>query len=451
MVSVEKNLALLEFLTGEHAGTCLQLRVGKYTIGSNDDCDLVIFDGIFRGKRIKLDIREFAIILDCDDPDFLTIDDKHPQAKRTIIGSGQKISAGTTSFKLVFWDEEAKAQTVKNEPEPAPKAQTSPSTCDTEKAIAQEVGPINPEAKTKIRIKPAIYKKTALIAAIIISICGVAGLIETRARIEPPVNEGDIENTLKKLGVTGLISKKDKTGIITYEGYVSTSAVKEQVFGKLGNGLTKAIIKIHSDQEIKHSAENLLRLHGIEFAFVYNGNGKADLRGFSMDTVSAIRSIETLKADLPALRSISNMAMSSDDVFRIMGSLLTSSGLNKRIRFTIEKGELFAIGNPDSSQKVEWRAIAGDFEKKHFVAIKEKWTDSPPWGLSALEKNRLLGDNVYTGNIDGVNYISRGKNEKLFEGARLKSGHIIKKIEPGRVVLEINGAQTSYAIQGAKK
>lgn len=431
----------LRVLVGPQAGSCLSLSAGEYTLGTSDDCEVILM-----GPR--LEAIHARISFDGDQITIVPVDGSVCDAQGNELTDVFPLRLGMPVDLSGVW---VCVDSVDAPwPDPAdvvPMAVTSPNT-SAQANEAQDATVVNPPPSDPLRRRARV---TLLISAVSLGLIVLAGIAagvwiigrqtppapalsiaKPQAPLTPPSQQKVIQ-IVRNLDLTNAVevSTNDK-GVVTVTGYLADAATRAQFVRALENVSPPPMTAIYVDGELLESARRVLsdkfdpariKIHADSIS-----NGVLKVRGATLSPSVRDNTFEMLKADIPGLRKIEGPILFAEDLPQDFQDRLTAAGLSKKLQIVSRQPEFSLRGTINDDDLRQWEstllAFTEDYgkilpvrasirvvQKKSPVNVQIIVGGSMPFVISDTGQRVTRG-----GDINGHTLITVKDSEVVFEG-----------------------------------
>jgi type III secretion system YscD/HrpQ family protein len=438
---------LLQIYNGIHRGAEVRLHPGEYTIGCNDECDIVLEDDGIEPEHMLLTYQSDGHFSVTAKTGKLLINGSPVEKDTTALAIHQIVTIGQTHWAVVQqgdgWQPNALPD---SEADIAPAPETDEegvlSDGEDEKNEKEEEG----EKKEKKEKKYVRLKRFWPLGAI-----GVIGLLfyyGTYALSKNPVESNElhierVKKIFKELNLPEPNISINADGNMVVVGYVKLALDKQRVMEKLKAMPPWVQARIFVGENIIASCQIVLARLSYAIEADYVERGTVLLKGF----VSAKRDIEIiinkLKQDVAGLQSIQERVWILNDVVPELNGIIKENKLDESIRIEVMNGYPVAVGLLRAQEKESWkdakmtiaRIFGDDFILKNNIEAAEKQL---PGKVLLPITGVTLGEHPY---------VTLTGNRVYFEGSPLKNGLIISQIRSDRIVIDKNGRKYYYDLK----
>lgn len=440
------HLWALKVLSGVHAGAEAILADEEATIGTDDDCDLILEESEVGESHIRLAVSKDGVrlqLLNAHRPVYI---DGQPIEDAIDVQPFQVISMGVSSFALgpagETWPQLAAA--VANGTAKHPPTQSTQETTDT----AQVTRTSEP------RLTPALRKRLA----ISIGLTGLAAVIATWLQMPTQIvpagqkSAADIERVMAIANRHGAVLKvqtpKEGGAGISLNGSIDTVQNRQRFLAELAQTGIQATAHITSTEELVRIISPILdqtlnsnRRNRVRAKPAMDAPGTLVVRGYvdKEADLAAVKAI--LVRDTAAHARLRYNIETKADRLAILQRYLDEIGLADQLHIQeLEDGiSLFGVA-PTGDKMQELIELARE--------VNEQFDSRPLLRLSG--NDRFLGESTMKLNIRAVvlgdnKHVVMHDGERLTEGSTVENGYRLKMIEEDFIILEKSRQPASRA------
>ncbi len=452
----ERVPMMLKVLTGRHAGASMRLKSRQYTIGSQEMCDFIFLDEGFSSGNLTLDLTGDKPTLSAAEGMQVRVGAQSMERESIVLGRYESVTVGKTRFAIGPADEpwpEIQESVDPVAPSPAEQSVTPgadlghfPPLTKDEQYLATF-----PEAVAK-RERPFYKRHEKRIALIIggLSITAIAYLTRPEKPKEPDLKTR-VGLVMADMGLQDLRIAEDSNGLCVV-GQVATDSLKTLLMARLEALNPPVAGRIQSAERIALSALDILEMYHLDLDVRVRPRGRLVLRGVYDDRNRLRGIMESLRQEVAGLSGIEDSVLPTAFIYPFLSESLTKESLSQKIRFEADKGRLFGLLIKGKMRKPDleaWNRVKKAVASSYGLDLQERWTDklSPALLKTASAWMELDTDLMAVG-LGALNYLTMRNGRKYFEGTRLSTGHIIRSIQKDRIILESEGVQDTYYLQG---
>ena len=183
--------------------------------------------------------------------------------------------------------------------------------------------------------------------------------------------------------------------------------------------------------------------------------GKVILRGVYDDRVRLREITDAMLQEIPGIQAVEDSVLTTEAIFPFLTETLAQRKLAHKLRFETENGRLFGLlvtGKISKAELESWRIVKLLMRSTYGLDITDRWTDKlSPAMLKSANTSRELDNDLMAVGVGPLNFLTMRTGRRYFEGTKLSGGHIIKSIQKDRIVLELDGVEDVYYLEGGIK
>ncbi|WP_330925743.1 type III secretion system inner membrane ring subunit SctD [Candidatus Sororendozoicomonas aggregata] len=478
----------LKILSGNHLGAEIPLEPGQYSLGSAENCDLILSDASVIDLEIILSISDdgqFSISTDSPHPLYLNGEPGNqaltPSAFDVITFGGIHIALGSADEKwpdiTVPEIKKADEQTADNpdenndfpDPDVDEPAAVDTDTDETERLSASE-------DEEGLNVDPRLFIALPALFLVLMTAFGVYLFSETEeVRPVATISPVDQANRLKsRLQLKDIKFRSLPDGTLLMTGYTQSREQKDAMIKALKDNRLSYRSQVIAMTEMQANAEALLKSRGYQHLGIEIDNtpGSLILTGYlvsadQLDKVSAL-----LIEEVYGLQSIVDQVENQAGRLNILKAMIRDKALASRVHIIERPGKLLIQGLlMDEGQEYKLREVATRFKARYnnqpavIIATSQARvsqfngqsgivngsTDNTFTALSSgAQKRNGMAQIVVRGvSMGTIPYVIMDDGGKYLIGARLDNGYIIEDINLDYLLLS-SGAQSIKYLLGGK-
>lgn len=449
------GLWTLRMLSGVHAGAEAVLDgQEETTIGSNDECDLVLEDAGLGERHIRLTVRESGVrlnVLDFDQPVFL---DGRKVDDSADLEPYQVVACGLSSFALAPAGQEWPGIAAHNghgvesgqgdDPPPGEGRHGLPTGGRASGAVngsAKEPGATSAASgfKRRFPMHAATVAGLALAGAVV-----GAWLLEPKETRRGEMNADETRETIEAIaqGNNAVVEVKPAPvdgGRISVTGTVGTTRDRLRFLDELAETGIPATAQITATEDLTRIVAPILdqtlngnRRNRVTVRTLGDSPGTLVVAGYVEKEADLIAAKAVLENDIGAQARIRYDVETRNDRIEILRRRLDGLGFEHRLHIQHVEGGVGLFG--------PFPAGAG---KAEFIELTDRFNDEfdsrPP--LTLAGNDTFLGESTMELDVRAVVLGDRERvvmrdGESYAEGTTLDNGYRIKTIEPEYIILE---------------
>jgi type III secretion system YscD/HrpQ family protein len=431
----------LRVLVGPQAGSSLSLGIGDYSLGTSDECEIILM-----GSR--LESIHARISFDGDQITVKPVEGKVCDAQGNEIMDTFPLTLGMPVDLGGVW---VSVDSVDARwPDPADVLPTSAPPSPVEQTVTESEVPTraadNPTSRLRNRAKT-----TLIISAVGLSLVVLAGISLAAWMIEQqthpkivasapkpvvptiPVNQQKILQIIQNLDLARSVEMKisDK-GSISISGYLPDDTTKKRLIQALDNVSPLPKTELYVDSDLLEAAKKVLadKLDPARAKLKAESvtNGVLKVRGaVSMQTAKE-NAYELVKSEVPGVRQIDGVVLQADDLPQQFQEKIISVGLAKKLQVVSRQPEFVLRGAMTEEDLRSWEAVLTEFNEDYGKILPIRATIRVVQKKSPFNVQIVVGGNmpfVITesgqrvtrgGDINGHTLITIKDTEVIFDG-----------------------------------
>ncbi len=491
----------LRVFSGPHLGAEIILTEGEHLIGSDDSCDIILFDGLVAPRHAIVRVSPGRDDAPGPRTDISSVDDSvlidgNPAAEGTPWPPGSPCLLGATM--LAWLPAEATAEAwrefiaritspAQGDVRPEPE---HPLASDKTLETPPELADANPGAPTALPPRVQSRKWGRIVRALILLVCLVSLSVSYEFSTQPTgVTNQELAEILKKHGFSTLSAQQDGT-VLMVRGEVENDAERSRLL-RLAQSLHSSVqLDVHVRAD---------RIEAIAFAFnsrnlfpeirkESDGDGYL-VRGYmgslQVENEAFAAALEDFPTDArPVLKRAIVHADDVDNALRPQlaqarmdnvsadyspGLVIFSGGFADAQRDALESvmaGVQQALGvpvpfriiiadqiqaTPRETNAAPSASLAWPASSEHSEPVPSGLTATEASGSAAQAEQGLQGLVVTGVTLSPMRFISVNTGERVFEGGLLPTGHTLEGIGDKELKLRKDGVLTIYKLRGANE
>lgn len=466
----------LKVFSGPHLGAEIVLEDGEYLIGSGEDCDILLRDGMVAPKHMRLFIQADKPLRLLPIEKSVYVEGKKIDKVETPVELYQAVTIGTTLFSLGLEGEpwpDIKSLSVAEASVPvvvemeAP-AIAGPGELPSEGGAAEgeegapSVQPPLIEEVTQPSVSPAkkwirVGVYTTLAALVLLVLGGMVyfkDLILKPAGPEvveapPPTTAELVQALFQRMQIANSVELVTKDNRETIQGYVDTSQQLFQLQREARQIDPRIKVDVWANDALLAAARDVVRGKGVRYDVQLVGNGEILVRGCSPDVNQARDVEERLRQDVPGLRKIETNIRSEYEVLQEVVAFARQAGL-ETVSFDLRNDILMASGGITTEKYPVWKNLRGELGRRYegFLLVQDRVNTARAATPVAGTPEKKVDFSVKLVNIGDTKWVVLDDNIKYFEGARLPNGATLLSIASDGIVVDSGRGRTVYKIGG---
>jgi len=431
----------LRVLVGPQAGSSLSLGIGDYSLGTSDECEIILMGSRLESIHAKLSF-------DGDQITVKPVEGKVYDAQGNEIMDTFPLTLGMPVDLGGVWISVDRVDA--RWPDPADVLPTPVSPSPIEQTVTE--GEVlsrqadNPASRLRNRAKI-----TLIVSAVGLSLIVLAGISLAAWMIEQqthpkavttvsksvvptiPVNQQKILQIIKNLDLASSVEMKvsDK-GSISISGYLPDGDTKKRLLQALDNISPSPKTELYADSELLETAKKVLadkldparaRLRAESVT-----NGVLRVSGAALTQTAKENAYELVKSEVPELRQIDGVILQADDLPQQFQEKIISAGLTKKLQVVSRQPEFVLRGAMTEEDLRSWETVLTEFNEDYGKILPIRATIRVLQKKSPFDVQIVIGGNmpfVITesgqrvtrgGDINGHTLITIKDTEVIFDG-----------------------------------
>jgi type III secretion system YscD/HrpQ family protein len=368
----------LRVLVGPQAGSSLSLGMGDYSLGTSDECEIILIGSRLEPIHARLSVDGDQITVKpaegkvCDAQGNEIMDTFPLTLGMPVDLGGVWVSVDRVDAR---WPDPADVL-----PTPAPPSPVEQTVTEGE---AQTRPADNPASRLRNRAKiTLIISAVGLTLIVLAGISLAAWMIEQQTHPEVvatvskpvvptiPVNQQKILQIIQNLDLARSVEMKvsDK-GSISVSGYLPDANTRKQLIQALDNISPSPKTELYVDSELLETAKKVLadKLDPARAKLKAESvtNGVLKVRGaVSMQTAKE-NAYEMVKSEVPGLRQIDGVILQADDLPQQFQEKIISAGLVKKLQVVSRQPEFVLRGAMTEEDLRNWETVLTEFNEDY--------------------------------------------------------------------------------------
>ncbi|WP_295409493.1 type III secretion system inner membrane ring subunit SctD [uncultured Thiocystis sp.] len=469
---------VLRVLTGIQQGAGMSLLDGRsYTVGHDDGCDIVLWDERVaprhflvrvQGERIHLQSLDSPIELKerrLDPGDSIEI-----ASARRLRVSGLEIALGspeTNWLELCVTEPALHALPtaevgVTGGQDSAIVQADGAGTSDEGAPSPSHAGAAGRDGGRRRLVIVALLGLLILVFASWSLFISGRGSDHTLVTADPPDRRAERAHTLAaSMGLAGIEIRLRTDGVLVLSGYCETQAMRDRVTAALIADGQRVDNRLWPEERIRELlALTLEQLGAGLLGYEYLGNGEVRLHGWLRSGLTSDQVVNTVHADVPGVRHVSNAFQSVDLFLDDLREQLRTAHLERKLVITSDLFPAVIAGRLDTQEMARWEVIR-DGLATHYPDLRALESNILLVERSAVSASRPASVAVKTardppililGTLIGANRISYavlGDGERLTKGQLIDGRYMVEEIQFDRVIA-FDGAERKTFHVGVK-
>jgi type III secretion system YscD/HrpQ family protein len=368
----------LRVLHGPQAGSRLTLFVGEYTLGTDDECEVMLAGPRLMGMHARLKIDADIASISPVDGNVLDAHGKQILGD-TPLAIGMPVEIGGVWISIDEVDAPwPTTETLIPQPSAGPLPDPTESSEPSLMSEAEARGESDFSAQRTRAKRLLIISMTGLAS---VAVLGVAGAFWLSSQPMPPTNESvasaapmpsapTLSDRLAEAFPGRLVQVTSGHGgatiVTAYAADGGMVSRMQQMIRKIDG---TAITHFFADDAMLESASSVVlkyRREGTRAVVKVTGmnNGTASLRGVVASQSVRDELLENLRNSVPGLRGIELTAQGADELPSLLTDRLTVADLSKKLQVVSRQPEFTLRGNLSEDEIQRWEAVLTQFSEE---------------------------------------------------------------------------------------
>lgn len=432
----------LRVLVGSQAGSSLSLGIGDYSLGTSDECEIILMGSRLEAIHAKLSF-------DGDQITVKPVEGKVCDAQGNEIMDTFPLTLGMPFDLGGVWVSVDSVDARWPDPADVLPTPVPPSPVDqtvTEGEVQTQVAD-NPASRLRNRAKiTLIVSAVGLFLIVLAGISLAAWMIEQQARPEVvatvskpvlptiPVNQQKVLQIIQNLDLASSVEMKiSEKGSISVSGYLPDGNTKKRLIQALDNISPSPKTELYVDGELLEAAKKILvdKLDPARAKLKADSvtNGVLKVSGAVLTQTAKESAYELVKSEVPGVRQIDGMILQSDDLPQQFQEKIISAGLVKKLQVVSRQPEFVLRGTMNEEELRNWETVLTEFNEDYGKILPIRATIRVVQKKSPFNVQIVVGGNmpfVITesgqrvtrgGDINGHTLITIKDTEVIFDGS----------------------------------
>ncbi len=415
--------AMLRVYTGPHAGAEVVLSEGANSVGSDDACDIVLADPQLGPRHAILSVASGVVTVEPSSGSVVFIDGQ--PAGKTTLRPYQFVTLGETHVAIgptsEPWPTLTPPMLAKaSEPEPAA---SEPEPVPVAAPADVVVVPVAPASPTRRRrgVFAVLAAAAALLAFLLLwNPFGRAPVLATQNNQAELKQQ--VETVLKKFTTGSDLKIDDKARSMTVTGYVPTAEVRKDLTTAL-SALPAAVRSTVTDTaSLAEATGRVLKMYRLDFTAAPGGPGEVVVTGITKDLAAWKKTQERLKSDVPKIRTLTDRVVHPNQP--------------KPVTPAPPPAAIVAAPGKEPAKEPEPMPVE---EAPAVVPVADPAAPATTMSL-----------NIRSVTVGQFRSLVLESGERVFEGASLPGGYVVKSISAAEVVLDKMGQRVTVSVGGSR-
>ncbi len=432
----------LRVLVGAQAGSSLSLGIGDYSLGTSDDCEIILM-----GSR--LESIHARISFDGDQITVKPVEGKVCDAQGNEIMDTFPLTLGMPVDLGGVW---VSVDSVDARwPDPADVLPTPAPPSPVEQTVAESEIPTraaeNPASRLRNRAKiTLIISAVGLSLIVLAGISLAAWMIEQQAHpqvvasvskpVVPtiPVNQQKILQIIQNLDLASSVEMKiSEKGSISVSGYLPDGNTKKRLIQALDNISPSPKTELYVDGELLEAARKVLvdKLDPARAKLKADSvtNGVLKVRGAVLTQTAKENAYELVKSEVPGLRQIDGMILQADDLPQQFQEKIISVGLAKKLQVVSRQPEFVLRGAMSEEDLRSWETVLTEFNEDYGKILPIRAT------IRVVQKKSPFNVQIVVGG--NMPFVITESGQRVTRGGDI-NGHTLMTIKDTEVIFDGN-------------
>ena len=446
----------IKIITGPHAGATIPSGEGRYKIGSDDACDLILSDPDIGGQHVALELNEDGIRLSAIDGAAVRLDGRLIGDETVTVDPFLVITIGNTHFAVgpegSCPDHIALPEMI-DDPQLSGDEGWDEATGEEETENAAEPAVADGKQPRRRRRQRTILSVASMLmlTGAVVMVLGAGNLLRRPAAQTEPQKTltRQIEETLAELEMTHLELSDTPAGGKMLKGYVENRSRKRLLEDKLhrlnhGHGIE---LDLRISDLMIHSCNDILGQFNLGLDVVIDAKGTLTLSGFAIDETARDKARETILRDVPGIEKLEDKVITAAQLERELKKSIDEALPDHGLTIGWHEGALEARGALPRGNAKTWLTVKAAFAetyksrfpiREQFTLIRQKQVTVDP-GLA-----------IASVHIGAIRFITLEDGSKVFEGAILPGGQTLTGIKHDYLLLRRGSKVLEYPIGGKR-
>lgn len=413
--------ALLRVVTGPHAGAELLLSEGPNTLGADDDCDIVLADIALAPRHALLTVSAGVVTVEqsADKPVYV---DGQPVTKHQL-RPYQVVTVGQTHVAIGPSSEPWPSLTLPTlvtpsaEPEPV-TTETPPNSAPAATAVANSTRS-QPVRRDRRRGVFAVVIAALVLLAFLL-LWNPFGSTPVAAT---PADHGELKNQinaiLAKFGDQSDLKLDDKAKQLTITGYVPNVEVRKELGAAIADVPAQVRITVAETAGLADAAARVMKMHKLDFTATPGKPGEVVVSGVTKDLAAWKKVKGKLASDVPKIRTLTDR--------------VTTPNQPRPVAKVVPEPPPALITPPRAPEPAV-----------------EPSVETPAAEVAPVPQPAAVTLAIRSITIGQYRSLVLDSGERVFEGATLPGGYVVKSIAANAVVLDRMGEQSIVTVGASK-
>lgn len=438
---------ILRILNPPHAGAQAEIGPDPLSIGSGEDCDLVLNDPLLQPAHCNIRRTGEGIEVELTGGAAHVNGEPVSQSPFTI-RAGQVLSIGSTH--IAFGDP-GQVWSAVSIPVLKTLGGTTPSApADSDAATSIETKPVAPDSLRRFKI--AVLGSAAFLLVLLVALFFYRAeqnrAMTSLARVPGNANllgndyfKTDIDNQAAervaekiRREVSGsTVTVSERSGRAVLRVYVRTREQASQAQSIANTAGSQVFSEIVSLEEIEKSAEMIASMQGYELDVTFSKDGTAYWSGF-VPTQADWKSLQQrLEVDLPYIKENVSEITFAKQIEETLRKLLADAGIMAEVAMNTQTRAIVLYGTLPENLSAAWTGVF-DALKQKYGAIVEL-TDDVGTGKAVVVEGNPFHSEITGVTLGAIPSVILLDGQRIYEGAILQDGSVLSDIAENQLIL----------------
>jgi type III secretion system YscD/HrpQ family protein len=432
----------LRVLVGPQAGSSLSLGIGDYSLGTSDECEIILMGSRLESVHARLSF-------DGDQITVTPLEGKVCDAQGNEIMDTFPLTLGMPVDLAGVW---VSVDSVDARwPDPADVLPTPIPPSPVEQTVTEG------EVQTRAADSPASRlrnraKTTLIISAVGLSLIVLAGIslaawmikqqtpTEVVATVSKPVvpaipvNQQKIQQIIQNLDLASSVEMKiSEKGSISVSGYLPDSNTKKQLIQALDNISPSPKTELYVDVDLLEAAKKVLadKLDPARAMLKAESvtHGVLKVRGaVSMQTAKE-SAYELVKSEVPGVRQVDGVILQADDLPQQFQEKIMAAGLTKKLQVVSRQPEFVLRGTMNEEELRNWETVLTEFNDDYGKILPIRAT------IRVVQKKSPFNVQIVVGG--NMPFVITESGQRVTRGGDI-NGHTLMTVKDTEIIFDGN-------------
>ena len=442
---------ILRILNPPHAGAQAEIGPDPLSIGSGEDCDLVLSDPLLQPAHCK--VRRAGEGIEVELTGGAAHVDGEPVSQSPFtIRAGQVLSIGSTH--IAFGDPGQVWSAVS-----IPVLKTLGGTTPSAPAVPDAATAVDPKPvasdslqSSMRRFKIAVLGSAAFLLVLLVALFFYRAeqkrAMTSMARVPGNANllgndyfKTDLDNQAAervaekiRREVSGsTVSVSERSGRAVLRVYVRTREQASQAQSIANTAGSQVFSEIVSLEEIEKSAEMIASMQGYELDVTFSKDGTAYWSGFVPAQADWKALQQRLEVDLPYIKENVSEITFAKQIEETLQKLLADAGITAEVAMNTQPRAIVLYGTLPENLSAAWVKVF-DALKQKYGAIVEL-TDDIGTGKAVVVEGNPFHSEITGVTLGAIPSVILLDGQRIYEGAILQDGSVLTDIAENQLIL----------------